>query len=79
MLDLTYRGEEDDGEEIPDWLDASRDLRRNHVTLSGQQSSGQETSQLHGNIQKVCRLQCQSARKTINTKQLLHSTTFAEK
>lgn len=78
MSDLTYRGEEDDGEEIPDWLDASHDLRRNHVTLSGQQSSSQETSQLHRNIQKVCRLQCQSARETTNTKQLLHSTTFVE-
>lgn len=56
MLDLTNGGEEDDGKEISDWLYASHDLRCNHVTLRGQQSSSQETAQLHGNIQKLCHL-----------------------
>lgn len=36
MSDLTNRGEEDDGEEISDWLNASHDLRSDHVTLGGQ-------------------------------------------
>lgn len=58
MLDLTNRGEEDDGKEISDRLYASHDLRCNHVTLRGQQSSSQETAQLHGNIQNLCHLQC---------------------
>lgn len=39
MRDLTDRGEEDDGEEISDGLDASHDLCGDHVTLGGQQSS----------------------------------------
>lgn len=54
---LTNRGKEDDGEEISDWLHASHDVCCDHVTLRGQQSSCQETAQLHGNIQKLCHLQ----------------------
>lgn len=43
-LILTNRGEEDDGEEISDWLYAAHDLRCDHVTLRGQQSSSHETA-----------------------------------
>lgn len=59
MLELTNRGKEDDGEEVPDWLDASHDLRSNHVTLCGEQSSSQKTAQLHRNIQKFGDLKTQ--------------------
>lgn len=62
--DLTDRGEEDDGEEISDWLDAAHDLCGNHVTLCGQQGASQETAQLHGNIEKLCHLQRKSPRET---------------
>lgn len=63
MLDLTDRSKEDDGEEISDRLDASHDLCGDHVTLCGQQSSSQETAQLHRNIQKLCHLQSQTVRE----------------
>lgn len=52
-LGLTNRGKEDDGQEVPDWLDAPHDLCGVGVSLCGQQSPGQETAQLHRNVQEV--------------------------
>lgn len=60
---LTDRSKEDDGKEVSDRLDASHDLCCDHVTLWGQQSSSQETTELHGNIQHLSYLQHESARK----------------
>lgn len=53
LLDLTDGSKENDGKEVSDWFNTSRDLCGHHVTLCGQQRSSQETAQLHRNIQKL--------------------------